>query len=41
MHRDISVGNILLFHGIGKLADLEYAKKMGGATGHVMHTASG
>ena len=29
VHRDISVGNILVVDGVGKLSDLEYAKKEG------------
>jgi serine/threonine protein kinase len=40
MHRDISIGNILSCDGQTKLADLEYAKKMGDLTSHDMRTAS-
>ena len=40
MHRDVSVGNILLCDGVAKLADLEYAKKTGDANGHEMRTVS-
>ena len=29
IHRDISVGNILLYEGKGLIADLEYVKKEG------------
>lgn len=27
VHRDVSLGNILLVDGVAKIADLEYAKK--------------
>ncbi len=27
VHRDISAGNIILCNGVGKISDLEYAKK--------------
>jgi hypothetical protein len=36
----VSVGNILLWEGGAKLADLEYAKKVGDAKSHEMRTAS-
>jgi len=41
VHRDVSIGNILSYNGCGKLADLEYAKRMGDKTSHDMRTASG
>ncbi|KAI6110910.1 hypothetical protein EDD16DRAFT_1897766 [Pisolithus croceorrhizus] len=34
VHRDISGGNVLRWGQIGKLADLEYAKRMNSDTGH-------
>ncbi|KAI6098863.1 hypothetical protein EDD16DRAFT_1226423 [Pisolithus croceorrhizus] len=34
VHRDVSAGNVLCSGKIGKLADLEYAKRMGSNTGH-------
>lgn len=40
MHWDVSIGNIFLYKGGGKLADLEYAKQTGNTTSH-MRTASG
>ena len=40
MHRDVSIGNILSCDGHAKLADLEYAKKMGDLNSHDMRTAS-
>ena len=40
MHRDVSIGNILFYDGHVKLADLEYAKKMGDSKSHEMRTAS-
>ena len=37
----MSTGNILIYEGGAKLADLEYAKKVGGnATSHDMRTVS-
>jgi hypothetical protein len=36
----VSIGNILSYNGQAKLADLEYAKKMGDLTRHEMRTAS-
>ena len=40
VHRDVSIGNILSYDGHAKLADLEYAKKMGDLKSHEMRTAS-
>jgi len=40
VHRDVSTGNILTYNGQAKLADLEYAKKMGDLKSHEMRTAS-
>ena len=34
VHRDVSIGNILFSDGHAKLADLEYAKKMGDSKSH-------
>ena len=39
--RDVSIGNILIYEGGAKLADLEYAKKVGSdRTPHNMRTVS-
>jgi serine/threonine protein kinase len=40
VHRDVSVGNILSYKGEAKLADLEYAKRVGDGKSHEMRTAS-
>ena len=40
VHRGVSIGNILYYEGGGKLADLEYAKRVGDMTSHEMRTAS-
>jgi serine/threonine protein kinase len=40
VHRNVSVGNILLCKEGAKLADLEYAKKAGDVKSHEMRTAS-
>jgi hypothetical protein len=40
VHRNVSIGNILLCDGRVKLADLEYTKKMGDLKSHEMRTAS-
>jgi len=40
VHRDVSIGNILSHDGHAKLADLEYAKKIGDLKSHEMRTAS-
>ncbi|KAN0109363.1 hypothetical protein V8E52_009407 [Russula decolorans] len=40
VHRDVSAGNILFCDGHGKLADLEYAKKMGESKSHGMRTGT-
>ena len=40
VHRDVSIGNILSYDGHAKLADLEYAKKMGDLKSNEMRTAS-
>ena len=37
----MSIGNILSYEGGAKLADLEYAKKVGDVKSHEMRTASG
>jgi hypothetical protein len=37
----VSIGNILSYKGGAKLADLEYAKKVGNTMSHDMRTASG
>lgn len=34
VHRDISSENILVVDGVGKIADLEYAKERGADTHH-------
>ena len=41
VHRDVSVGNILSYEGEAKLADFEYAKRVGNVKSHEMRTASG
>jgi len=41
VHRDVSIGNILSCDGHAKLADLEYAKKIGDLKSHEKRTASG
>jgi serine/threonine protein kinase len=41
VHRDVSIGNILSYEGEAKLADLEYAKRVGEVKSHEMRTASG
>ena len=41
VHRDVSKGNILSCDGHAKLADLEYAKKLGNLDGDEMRAASG
>src|ERR1700733_7496950 len=40
VYRDVSIGNILSYNGQAKLADLEYAKKMGDSKGRETRTAS-
>ena len=40
VHRDVSIGNILWHNDDGKLADLEYAKRVGYTTSHDLRTAS-
>ena len=40
VHRDVSIGNILEYEGGAKLADLEYAKRVGDLKRHEMRTAS-
>jgi len=37
VHRDVSIGNILSCDGHAKLADLEYAKKMGDSESHEIY----
>ncbi|KAF9513153.1 hypothetical protein BS47DRAFT_1362609 [Hydnum rufescens UP504] len=41
VHRDISISNILWYNGVGKLVDLEYAKKTGNKMSPDLRTASG
>jgi serine/threonine protein kinase len=36
LHRDVSIGSILSFEGKAKLADLEYAKKVGSTKSYSM-----
>jgi serine/threonine protein kinase len=40
VHRDVSIGNILSCDGHAKLANLEFAKKMGDLKSHEVRTAS-
>lgn len=40
VHRDISLGNILRIGNQGKIADLEYAKRMGSEQSHEVRTVS-
>ncbi|KIK22815.1 hypothetical protein PISMIDRAFT_651298, partial [Pisolithus microcarpus 441] len=40
VHRDISTGNVLCFGGMGKLADLEYAKHMDSNATHEDRTGT-
>ncbi|KAL4068805.1 hypothetical protein V8B97DRAFT_1872938 [Scleroderma yunnanense] len=40
VHRDVSPGNILRIRNLGKIADLEYAKRMGSDQSHEVRTVS-
>ncbi|KAI6016909.1 hypothetical protein BKA83DRAFT_4329447 [Pisolithus microcarpus] len=40
VHRDISTGNVLYFGGMGKLADLEYAKHVDSNKSHEVRTGT-
>ncbi|KAI6032186.1 hypothetical protein BKA83DRAFT_4210425 [Pisolithus microcarpus] len=40
VHRDLSTGNVLYWGGMGKLADLEYAKHIDSSTTHEVRTGT-
>lgn len=40
VHRDISIGNVLVANGIGVLADVEFAKSEGASVQHSVRTVS-